>query len=354
MRIGVIGAGAVGGVLAAVLHRAGHEVEVSARGEHLTSIIANGLHLHGAWGEYTARVDAHETLHQAADLVILTTKAQDATTALLANHRVANGTAILVVQNGLAGIAGARETCPDSPVAGALALFAASFLAPGEVSVTASAPTYIGGENPAGMASALSAQAFNGVIPVVVDTTTHVDSYARHTVSALSPSFDPFVGAQWTKLIVNQINALPAITGLSAQEVIGNASLVRIMTASMREAVRVGLETGVRFGPLLGLNHRTLSVFAGLPLWLGRLLPQELARRMGAVPNPGSTLQSIRRGQRTEIDYLNGAIVDAACAASLPAPVNACLVELVHEVERSGVFLAPDEVAQRVSSAVNT
>ena len=76
--------------------------------------------------------------------------------------------------------------------------------------------------------------------------------------------------------------------------------------------------------------------------------PRMLARRMGDVPNPGSTLQSIRRGQRTEIDFLNGAVVRAAGEIGRAAPVNAALVEMVHEVESSGAFLSPATVVARV------
>jgi 2-dehydropantoate 2-reductase len=349
MRIGIIGAGAVGGVIAALLDKAGHDVEVAARGAQLDAIRASGLQLDGAWGSHVARVAANETLTLTADLIILTTKAQDARAALHANNALVNGTPLLVVQNGLAGIRVAREGCPDSPVAGALALFAASFVAPGRVTVTAGAATYIGGESPPGRATELSTQALSGAIPLAI-----LDSASEGTRSA---SADPsvssldgeFVGAQWTKLIVNQINALPAITGLSAQDVIGNRQLRRIMTASMREAVRVGLSAGVRFGSLLGLNHSLLTAFSRLPLWIGQTLPRELARRMGDTPNPGSTLQSINRGQTTEIDYLNGAVVDTAIVASAKAPVNTALVTLVHEVEARGSFYSPAEVAARVS-----
>ncbi|HOW00540.1 MAG TPA: 2-dehydropantoate 2-reductase N-terminal domain-containing protein, partial [Rhodoglobus sp.] len=59
MRIGVIGAGAVGGAIAALLARAGHEVEVTARGAHLDAIRERGIHLTGGWGEYTASVLAN-------------------------------------------------------------------------------------------------------------------------------------------------------------------------------------------------------------------------------------------------------------------------------------------------------
>jgi 2-dehydropantoate 2-reductase len=70
---------------------------------------------------------------------------------------------------------------------------------------------------------------------------------------------------------------------------------------------------------------------------------------MGATPNPGSTLQSIRRGQLSEIDFLNGAVVAEARAIGRPAPINAMLTALVHEVEVRGAFLTPAAVADRLS-----
>jgi 2-dehydropantoate 2-reductase len=65
------------------------------------------------------------------------------------------------------------------------------------------------------------------------------------------------------------------------------------------------------------------------------------------VPNQGSTLQSLRRGQVTEIDYLNGAIVREAALVGVDAPVSVLLTRLVHEVEQSGTSLTPDAVLAR-------
>ena len=69
---------------------------------------------------------------------------------------------------------------------------------------------------------------------------------------------------------------------------------------------------------------------------------------MGSRPNPGSTLQSIRRGQPTEIDYLNGAVVQRGAAVGVPTPVSTELVELVHEVEKSGEFIPTAAVIERM------
>jgi 2-dehydropantoate 2-reductase len=333
MRIAVIGAGAVGGTLAALLDRAGHDVEVTARGDNLAAIKEHGLHLDGGWGEHIARVEAHETLawigRPPPELAILATKAQDAAAALRANHEVLGTAPLLVAQNGLGGLEVAHGVLPESPLLGGLALFAASYLEPGQVTVTAALP-FIVGAGP-GTSDGLLEQiagVLRGALPVEVT--------------------DDIVGAQWTKLLINHVNALPAITGLSVQEVIANPGLRRIMTASMRETVRVARQLGIAFGKVQGVNGRVLGAFGSAPLAFGAWFPRMLGSRMGSVPNPGSTLQSIKRGQLTEIDFLNGAVVDAARAGGIAVPVNQQIVNLVHEVERTGTFLAPEQVVAKV------
>ena len=305
----------MGGAIAARLAGSGHFVAVTARGEHLAAIRQHGIRLRGGWGSVDARVEASELLVVAPELAIIATKAQDAAAAMRANAPVLAGIPVLVVQNGLEGIATGRRELPDSTISGGLAMFAASYLSPGEVTITAPGPTFIGGDGVAFVAAAL----------------TSIDV---HIV-------DDFAGAQWSKLVVNQVNALPAITGLSAQETIADPELRRLVTLSIRETVRVGLASGVRFASISGLSHGLLRAVLTAPLPLAELLPRLMARRMGSVPNPGSTLQSIRRGQLSEIDYLNGAVVAAGSSVGVPTPVNARLVELVHEVERTGEFTRP-------------
>jgi 2-dehydropantoate 2-reductase len=329
MRIGVIGAGAIGGTIAALLDRGGHQVDVTARGEHLAAIRRGGLRLSGAWGEHTAHVQSSESLQHQPELVFLCTKAQDAPAALSAHRQLLDEIPVVIVQNGLTGLETASTLLPNSDCVGALALYAASFLSPGQITVTTAGSTYIGaGDGEAGVPAIYAADVLGAVMPATATSN--------------------FIGAQWTKLIVNQVNAMPAITGLSAQETLSSAVLVPIITASMREAVRTGFASGIRYGSIQGLSNGLLRAFVVAPASLAQQLPRLIGRRMGSTPNPGSTLQSIRRGQPSEIDYLNGAVVEAATRLGREAPVNAALVELVHEVERTGEFLGRAAVAERM------
>jgi 2-dehydropantoate 2-reductase len=326
MRIGVIGAGAVGGAIAALLARGGHDVEVTARGAHLAAIAAGGIRLTGAWGDFTASVTAGEVLTRGPELAIVATKAQDSRAAILGNAKLLGGVPVVVVQNGLEGIAATHSLLPRSDILGALAMYAASLGEPGHIAITTPGVTYLGGGGD--LPARYAVEVLNGVMPTEL--------------------ISNFEGAQWTKLFVNQINALPAITGLSVQETIQNPGLRRILTRSMQESVRIGMASHVRFARLQGLSNGRLRMFARTPLRFAESLPKLMARRMGDIPNPGSTLQSIRRQRRTEVDYLNGAVVAAAAAVGLTAPVNAAIVDLVHEVEKTHKFLTPEQVIATV------
>lgn len=326
MNIAVVGAGAIGGTMAALLDRAGHRVEVTAHGAHLAAIREHGIRLSGAWGDHTATVTAAELLTKKPGLAILATKAMDAPTAAADNASLLDGVPLVVVQNGLGGLEETADAAPGSPVVGALCLIAASLAAPGEITVTTAAPTWLGMTDPTAPddAARFAARILAEAIPCQVVTN--------------------FEGARWTKLVINQVNALPAITGLSVQEVIDHPALRELLSTSMQEAARVGLARGVRFEEVNEVTHDDLVRLAGASAADADFLALQLRAYLGDVPNPGSTLQSIRRGQVSEIDYLNGAIVSAGLGAGVPTPVNARMVELVHDVERTGRFLSPDEV----------
>lgn len=329
VKIGIIGAGALGGTFAVLLARAGHDVEVTARGAGLEAIRAGGIRLTGGYGDAHARVAAGEELSARPDLVLVCTKAQDAEAAIARNAATIDGVPVVVVQNGLDGLQTAERLLPRSSCMGVLSIIAANYTEPGVVRVTTTAASYLGrGDGPADEESRRVAAILSEAVPVI--------------------AIDGFRGAQWTKLVVNMLNAVPAIVGRSVQEVLHDRRLRRVVAASMRETVRVGIARGVRFGSLQGLGNARLRLFARMPVAVGQGLPWLMGVRMGRVPNLGSTQQSVRRGQPTEVDHLNGAVVREAAAAGLTAPVNAALTALVHEVERSGSFLPEERVVADV------
>ncbi|HEX2697358.1 MAG TPA: ketopantoate reductase C-terminal domain-containing protein, partial [Anaerolineales bacterium] len=76
----------------------------------------------------------------------------------------------------------------------------------------------------------------------------------------------------------------------------------------------------------------------------GLLLGISARRIQTQWPITGSTLQSLRRGRPTEIDYLNGEIVRLGEKINMPTPLNAAIVEMVHHVEQTGQFYNVSEL----------
>ena len=335
MRIAVIGAGAVGGLLAALAARAGQEVLVTARGEHAEAIASAGLHVDGGWGEWVAAVELLESIPnpsgddpsgRALDLLVLATKAHDSATALApwSSH---DGTPVLVLQNGLGGEQAVRDALPHSPVAIGLALFAVSLTGPGRITVTGPNGLTLGGD------------------PMAVAV---AEPLLRDALPAGLVIADDIHGAQFTKLLVNQVNALPAITGLSVQQTVADPALRAVLARGIVETVAVGDAVGVRWGRIGSLDADAVSAVRTGGTAAAEDLAQHLAAGMGDVPNPASMLQSIRRGRTTEVEAINGVIVALGAECDVPTPVNAALVSLVHAVERSGEHPAPAELAASI------
>lgn len=329
MRIGIIGAGAIGGTIAALMKRAGHTVEATARGDRLAAIQNGGLRLSGAWGAYLAQIGVGERLTGAPDLALLCVKAQDEEEALRSNASSLGGVPLVVVQNGLGGSERAARLRRGAPTIGAIAFFSSDSPSPGSVRVLVPGPLYLGsGSGEPTRAAVDAARLLSEGIP--------------------AEAVGNFVGHQWSKLVVNQINAMPAITGLSVQDTLADPALRRLVLASMREAIAAARAQGVEFGELDGMPPSLLRILGSAPRPVGSAVLRLMGRRLGHEPVRGSTLQSVERGLPTEIDYLNGVVVDRARAVGLEAPINEGMVKLVHEVEQSRRFHTPEEVAARI------
>ena len=76
---------------------------------------------------------------------------------------------------------------------------------------------------------------------------------------------------------------------------------------------------------------------------------KNIIESVGEQHTLGSMLQSIKRGKSTEVDYMNGEIVNLGKNNGIPTSVNSLIVGLVHEVETTGKFLTVNELTQRLS-----
>jgi len=132
-KIAIVGAGAVGSVIGALLARARKDVTLIARQEHIRAIENKGLLLDGALGEFTVNLKAAAELDFRPDLALLTVKTQDLKATCQAIRPYVQGVPVVTLQNGVRSDAIAASCLGQENIVGGVVIFNARFLQPGRV-----------------------------------------------------------------------------------------------------------------------------------------------------------------------------------------------------------------------------
>ena len=325
-QIAIIGAGAIGSALGALLHRAGQNVLLIGRPAHVAAIRQDGLQVDGKMGNFTVKLEATERLNSRPDIALLTVKTQDVTDALKANFTFLTDVPVVTFQNGVRSDELAASLLSRKQILSAVVLMHVTYLSPGKVTMVFPGKLVLG--RPFGPR--------DGQLEKVVQILNQAVSTRRS---------DNIQGAHWLKLIVNLNNALPAITNYTMSQVYENGFLRDLAVGLMREGLRVINRANIRLESLPNFSVGLTRLMSWMPPGpAGRIAAKKVRRLTTLWPLLGSTLQSIQRGRPSEIDYLNGEIVGLGKTYGETTPLNTKIVNLVHQVERTGQFLSPEEI----------
>ncbi|MHB8219664.1 MAG: ketopantoate reductase family protein [Acidimicrobiales bacterium] len=327
MRFVVYGAGAIGGVVGARLHQAGHRVELIARGAHRDAIARDGLVIESP--ERTEHL-AIAVVGDPGDLdwgepavVVLAVKGQDTQGALERLGAVAPpSTTVVCAQNGVDNermvLRRFEHTYAMSVVC------AATHLRPGVVQVHF---------------TPLSGLMDLGRYPTGVDATAERVAGALSAATFDSVARDDIMRWKYRKLVHNLVNAVEALCGAGGRgSVIGRAAQAEgeaVLAAAGIDVATVE-EDRARRGSLLFGDGRALSPTASGG-WSG-----------------GSSWQSVVRGAGSvEADFLNGEIALLGRLHGIPTPVNSLLQRRVNQMvalgQQPGV-VGPDELLAHVGA----
>jgi len=325
MKIAIIGAGAIGSVVAAYLHKAGIDVVLVGKKEQADVILKGGLSVKGARGNETFKLKALTILDREYDLVIFTTKTQDIERAYSENSRYLEDCTVLTTQNGVQADNLLGAHIDKEKLISSIVMFGATYVNPGEVTFNFEGDWILG--RPFG-ANDPKTEEVAGILKKAFSVVISRD----------------IMGMKWLKLFVNFNNCLPALIGKSMQETFADMDFCKLAILLLKEGVAVTQKSGVNLVSMPQFPVERVLGLANMPIEQAAGIINKTLTSLSKEPLYGSILQSIMRKRTSEIDYINGEIVSLAKNTGHQAPLNRKVVDMVHEVEEKSRFFEAVEV----------
>ncbi len=291
MRIAVIGAGGIGAIYGAALAKAGADVVFVARGAHLRAMQENGLRIEGDRGETQIR-PAQATDDIAGigivDYVLFCVKLWDVESAgEQIRPIVGPDSAVIPLQNGVDAPERLAAILGPEPVMGGTAFVTGAIVAPGIVHQTGNYQRMTFGEldrrksdRGERLRALCETAGFDGVL----------------SPDVMVPIWEKF-------LVVIPLAGLNALTRLPLGKWRADPDLLALFEAALRETAAVGLAEGVHLPP--DSIDKTLATMWSMPDY-----------HMTSMGN------DLLRGNRLELPWLIGKVVELGRRHDVPTPVN--------------------------------
>jgi len=291
MEVIILGAGAIGSLYGAKLSQR-NSVTLIGKKEHVDTINTNGLQVTGYENKkYALRAATEIKTIKSKTLIILTTKIYDSGSAIKKIlDKIRKDTVILCLQNGYGSEEIVKKIIHNKCIVlRGITAVGTSFLEPGKIKMNNVGYTSI--EN--SVASKELAENFSSC-----GLKAFVAKNIKEEI--------------WKKLILNcMLNPLTTILKIKNSEAV-QPLLISLVTKIAQECVAVAKKDGVDF------DKRIID---------------ETIERLKKSDNLSSMYQDIMKGKRTEIDFLNGAVVELGKKYGVDCPINESLVVMIKYLE---------------------
>jgi 2-dehydropantoate 2-reductase len=314
--IGVAGAGSIGCFVGGMVAAAGQRVALLARPRVIQEIGRNGLRLTSFEG-LDQRIPANQltlsddpSIFSNAGAVLVTVKSADTAgiADIIARHAPSDAV-IVSLQNGVGNVGVLRERLPGRRVLAGMVPFNVIAMGEGRFHRSTSGDIVLE-QDAAGTAQRLSVPGLN-----------------------MRPT-DNIAGVQWGKLLVNLNNALNALSDLPLRQQLAQRAWRRLFADQMAEGLAAIKAEGIRPVSATPIPANWTPHLLRLPDAVFEML---LGRTMKIDPMARSSMwEDLKRGRRTEVDYLQGVITEIADRHGLQAPLSRRAVALIKRAEAAG------------------
>jgi 2-dehydropantoate 2-reductase len=346
-RIVVVGAGAIGGYTGGSLAHNGFNVTIiDPWPEHVEAIRRDGLSLEGITPEES--IVAHpkmlhltEMQHLAkerpVDIAFVSVKSYDTewAAAMIRQYLAPTGYVVslqnCINEERIAGIVGWGRT-----VGAIAAILSAELYAPAKIRRT-------GGKNPPGHEVYRVGEVHGRMTQRIEELGAMIRTIDTCKVT------DNLWGERWSKLCVNGMhNGVSAASGLSGNAMRQDDRIRRVIVKLGGEAVRIGQAQGYRLEDIAGQDAETLARAsegdrAALDEVESLMLALRNSQQRSEAQRP-SMGQDMQKGRRTEIDFINGVIVERGREFGLAAPTHEKLIAAVKRVELGQAAPSPEHL----------
>ncbi|MHA2253141.1 MAG: ketopantoate reductase family protein [Candidatus Kariarchaeaceae archaeon] len=326
MKIAVVGLGAIGTIVTAELARSGLEVHVVCKHPHiLEAVKSKGVRVTGLGYDLTVKeniqpVIKEEELPQGIDILIIATRAWDVKP-VLQNllPKLDKNSTIIPLQNGIIEDV-ILEVVEASRVLSCVISYAAYVKDSVHADFTSSGEIVFGRLN--GIKGELDR-----------------DIMSRFSLGGAAIWSENILGFKYSKLLMNSsITSLGLVSGMTVGELMSRRATRLSLLTIVTEGVKVALANDISLERVRKLNPEEFSLEKkeirrfSLSYLKKHLILKYIGRKYKNYKS--AALQSLEKGNPTEIDYLNGYIATKAEELGIQTPANQYITQLVHEIER--------------------
>ena len=315
MKIAIFGAGSIGAYVGGSLTASGADVVLIGRARMQAQIERHGLVLTDLHGRRSALAAAQIFYTQDpaalrdADLILVTVKSADTAQAAAAIQQHAQATALVIsLQNGVGNAEVLSQALPHHTVLAGMVPFNVVALPEGRL--------HRGTEGDIGVQASPALAQWQSVFKAA---------------GIPLQAFDNFEQVQWGKLLLNLNNPVNALSGLPLKAELSQRAYRQCLALLISETLMVLQRADIEPAKVARIGPKLLP-------WLLRL-PDFLFVRVAAAmlrideEARSSMWDDLHLGRRTEVDYLNGAVVKLAHSIGLDAPANERIIALIRQAE---------------------
>lgn len=334
MKIAIIGAGAVGSMLAYIWHEAGLDVTLIAKGHQAACIQEKGLLVVEDGKSKSIHIPCVCQLDFQPDLAVFAVKTQDVVYAYRDHvDHLPFDTPVLMVQNGVQAENMLSTHIDPEKIFSGIMLFWTEMRQAHELFIYQSGPVVIG-------------RSFYANNPLLLQMK---EAFHQPRLDVLC--CEEIMAAKWLKLLVNMANVPSALVNMSLTDAYAFDEVCQLNYRLTTEALGVLDKAGVELESVAYIKKD--KFLAPYKMGESEAIPQIKERFVGRSPQLlGSMLQSLRAKKESEIDFITGEIVQLARGVESKAPVNKAVTNAVHDIEQGKAFLDLNDLPKRFNSAL--